>query len=130
MVQMLLINSDDNKSLMESVKQIDIKQVVYMSASAWDDITTTTVLNSSPTLLTNSGNQDQSTHEEQEVSFDSFVAQLDSDLAPENIDIWLGEDDIWLGEDANDPSYQLLTEDKIVKSVTEQAIDIDKEEEE
>ena len=129
-MQMLLINSDDNKSLMESVKQIDIKQVVYMSASAWDDITTTTVLNSSPTLLTNSGNQDQSTHEEQEVSFDSFVAQLDSDLAPENIDIWLGEDDIWLGEDANDPSYQLLTEDKIVKSVTEQAIDIDKEEEE
>ena len=92
-----------------------------MSASVWDDITTTTILNSWNPLLTHSSNQDQSTNGEQEVLLDSLAAQFDSNLVPEDIDIWLGED-------AN--GYQLYTEDEIVRSVTEQANDTDEEEEE
>ena len=126
MLQMLLIDNEDNStSLMDSVKQIDMKKVVYMSASAWNDITSSTISNSWHQLLRAGSSQDQSTidpHEEQ-ISCDSLAVQLDSNLTSEDIDTWLGED-------ANDPGYQLLTDDEIVQAVTEQASDTESDEDE
>ena len=95
-----------------------------MSASAWNDITSSTISNLWHQLLGVGSSQDQSTidpHEEQ-ISCDSLAVQFDSNLTSEDIDTWLGED-------ANDPRYQLLTDDEIVQAVTEQASDTDEDEE-
>ena len=103
----------DGRSIIQFVKQISMKDVVYMTAAAWEDIPSLT--------LTKSWNKLLRTESTAEVSVDSgdgsdevlqLAQQLDSNLETEDVNTWINVD-------SGDKGYQLLSDEDIVKQVTQ-----------
>ena len=115
MLRMLLIEDQEGKSMIDFVKSISIKDVVYMSAAAWDDIPVLTLAKSWQKLLGGAGqvhdtDEMTSSSEDQsdELTCEELIHRVDCSLSDDNIEKWISGD-------ANNPGYQLLTEEEIVQ---------------
>ena len=107
MLQKLLLQNQAAQSVIECIK----KDVVYMSAAAWDDIPAPTLTRSWNKLLasdkvTESDQQleDADAHEQ------STTNELDHNLSDEDITNWIKED-------SSNPGYLLLTDKEIIQQV-------------
>ena len=114
MLQKLLLQDQAGQSVIEGLKNINIKDVVYMSAAAWDDIPALTLTRSWNKLLasdkiTESDKQPEN-DDSQEQSVESLAKELDPNLSDEDIANWIKED-------SNDPGYQLFTDKEIIQQV-------------
>ena len=148
MLQKLLLEDEEGRSVVEFVKNINIKDVVYMLAAAWDDIPSTTLLkswnkllsfNSSPesssdtSASTPAHTDDQSSSPDEPepptppVSCKSLAQQLNLNLSNKDLSI---DVEAWLSDDNNDPGYQLLTDDEIIQQVRNEESDDDSNDEE
>lgn len=115
------------------VKTINIKDVIYMIADAWENVLSTTLCkswfkilgsnntpeNDTPESTTPSESQPDSS--DQTESCESLMQQLDSTLTSEDIADWLAVD-------SSDPGYQFSTDEEIIQQVS-QCKHPDKEEE-
>ena len=112
----LLIEEQEGKSMIEFLKSISIKDVVYMSAAAWEDISSHTLAKSWHMLLGGSsedGTEDRTgpyEAESSEPTCEELIHQVDSNLLDEDVQQWLGEV-------VNNPRYQLMSEEEILKQV-------------
>ena len=110
---------EEGRSITEFCKKINIKDVIYMSAAAWDI---------SPVTLTWSWRQKlgqidgdttalSTDHELDDTSVSSsceaLLRELDSNLDDSDISNWLNAD-------ADDQGYQLLSDSEIIQQVTSQ----------
>ena len=114
MLQKLLLQDQAGKPVIECIKNINIKDVVYMSAAAWDDTSALTLTRSWKKLLaseiaTESDQQPEDTDAREE-GVEALAKQLDHNLSDEDISNWMKED-------SNDPGYQLLTDEEIIQQV-------------
>ena len=129
MLQKLLLENQEGRSIVDCLKKIDLKSIVYMSAAAWDDIIVSTIANSWHRLLINSVHGDAASSSDPAGDHSmckALLSQLDSNLLHEDIDSWLKEDE-------NDPGYQLFSDDDIIHQITDHpdgTIDDEEEEEE
>ena len=106
------------RSIIEFCKKINIKDVVYMAAAAWDDVPALTLAKSWHKLIqindctTASSSTD---HIEDQTSDQSgcemLLHQLDSNLQDEDISKWINGD-------ADDQGYQLLSDEETIQQVT------------
>ena len=112
LLQKLLLEDQEGRSIIQFVEQINMKDV-YMTAAAWEDIPSLT--------LTKSRNKLLRTESTAEVSVDSgdgsdevlqLAQQLDSNLETEDVNIWINVD-------SGGKGYQLLSDEDIVKQVTQ-----------
>ena len=117
LLQRLLLEDQEGRSIIEFCKKINIKDVVYMAAAAWDDVLALTLAKSWRTLMqmgdctTASSSTD---HVEDQISDQSdcemLLHQLDSNLQDEDISNWVNGD-------ADDQGYQLLSDEEIIQQV-------------
>ena len=114
MLQKLLLQDQAGQSVIECIKSINIKDVVYMSAAAWDDIPALTLTRSWNKLLAS----DKATESDQQPEDADAHKQSVEALAKE-LDHNLSDEDIinWMKEDSSDPGYQLLTDKEIIQQV-------------
>ena len=114
MLQKLLLQDQAGQSVIECIKSINIKDVVYMSAAAWDDIPALTLTRSWNKLLAS----DKATESDQQPEDADAHKQSVEALAKE-LDHNLSDEDIinWMKEDSSDPGYQLLTDEEIIQQV-------------
>ena len=117
LLQKLLLEDQEGRSIIQFVKQINMKDVVYMTAAAWQDIPSLTLTKSWNKLLRTA-----------EVSVDSgdgsdevlqLAQQLDSNLETEDVNTWINVD-------SGDKGYELLSDEDIVKQVTQTKLMIKK----
>ena len=110
LLQKLLLEDQEGRSIIQFVKQINMKDVVYMTATAWEDIPSLTLTKSWNKLLRTA-----------EVSVDSgdgidevlqLAQQLDSNLETEDVNTWINVD-------SGAKGYELLSDEDIVKQVTQ-----------
>lgn len=118
LLQRLLLEDQEGRSIIEFCKRINIKDVVYMSAAAWDDIPTSTITKSWRKLLhvqIGESTTPSTDDVEDRVRSDceTLLCQLDSNLQDEDINNWLNVD-------TDDQGYQLLSDEEIVQQVTSQ----------
>ena len=126
MLRKLLLQDEEGQSVIEGIKGINMKDVVYMSASAWDDIPAVTLTRSWNKLLvsdkTAASNKETEDADSEEQSVESLAKELDHNLSDQEINEWLNED-------ANDPGYQIFTDEEIVQQVVgpsaEEVADLD-----
>ena len=129
LLQRLLLEDKEGRSIVQFVKQINMKDVVYMTATAWDDLLPLTFTRSWNKLLGGTSGQLSSSDEPKENDEVLELArQLDSNV--ENRDI-----DDWMDVDCRDEGYQMLSDEDIIRHVTEtdqatQENDDDEEEDE
>ena len=102
------------QSVIEDIKSINIKDVVYMSAAAWDDISALTLTTSWNKLLasnkTTESDQQPENADSQEQSVESLAKELDPNLSDEDITNRMKES-------LSDPGYQLFSDEKIIQQV-------------
>ena len=124
---------------MNFVKSINIKDVVYMSAAAWDDIPASTITKSWNKLLVDPSSQcddqsststDDQSHsasaspEDQSASLSLPGDQTSCEQLAEQLNANFTVDDgsidinAWLNEDSSDPGYQLYSDEEIIEQVT------------
>ena len=118
LLQKLLIEDQEGRSVIEFVKAINTKDVVFMTAQAWNDIPRLTLTRSWNKLLLVVESTDQSTSAENDqasatVECEDLARQLHSDLHNEDIREWMAGD-------SDDQGYQLLSDDDIIQHVTQQ----------
>ena len=130
MLQKILIEDEAGQSVIQCIKNINIKDVVYMSAAEWDDIPILTLARSWNKLLasekaTESDQTMEGMDTDHEESVEALAKKLDHNLSDEDIINWMQED-------SRDPGYQLLTDDEIIQQVTnpsaEESADMDDDE--
>ena len=130
-LQKILLEDEAGQFVIQCIKNIDIKDVVYMSAAAWDDIPALTLTRSWNKLLAREtvAESDQQpedmivdTHEE---SIEALAKKIDPSLSDEDITNWMQQD-------SSDPGYQLMSDDEIIQQVTdpspEEGADMDDDE--
>ena len=118
LLQRLLLEDQEGRSIIEFCKKIKIKDVVYMVAAAWDAVPALTLAKSWCKLMqmgdctTASSSTD---HVEDRISDQShcemLLHQLDSNLQDEDISNWVNGD-------ADDQGNQLLYDEEIIQQVT------------
>ena len=100
--------------MIEFLKSINIIDVVYMSAAAWEDISTLTLAKSWHKLLGGqNGTEDETSpceDQSSEPTCEELIRQVDNNLSDEDIEQWLGGD-------VNNPGYQLLSKEEIIQQV-------------
>ena len=93
-----------------------MKDVVYMAATAWEDIPSSTLAKSWNKLLRtgSTAEKSMSTTESEKDSDEvlKLAQQLDSSLQHEDVNAWVNVD-------SNDQGYQLLSDEDIIKQVTQ-----------
>ena len=113
LLQKLILEDREGRSIIEFVKKIDMKDVVYMAAAAWENVPPSTLVKSWKKLLRteNSAEQSTSTTESEKDSDEvlQLVQQLDSNIQ-------LNE---WVNVESNDQGYQLLSDEDIVRKVSQ-----------
>ena len=97
------------------VKKINIKDVVYRVAEAWDDIPSSTITKSWNMLLGNASpttpaSESQNESSDKADTCHALLQQLDSNLTS-------GEISEWISSDADDPGHQVLSDEDIVREV-------------
>lgn len=123
LLQKLLLEEEEGRSIIQFVKQINMKDVVYMTATAWEDLPPMTITKSWNKLL-QSGDTNSS---------ESSLSPVDSEAQDNNptnaevlelahqLDSNLEDEDVcdWMNIDSGDQGYQLLTDEEIVQQVTQ-----------
>ena len=119
LLQKLLLEDQEGRSIIQFVKQINMKDVVYMTASAWDDIPPLTLARSWNKLLRIDDSSEPSSSPEES---DPTIAEKQCEELAHQLDPSLQDEEIasWIYEDSDDQGYQLLTDDDIVQHVTQQ----------
>ena len=116
LLQKLLLEDREGRSIIEFVKKIDMKDVVYMAAAAWEDVPPSTLVKSWKKLLRteNSAEQSTSTTESEKDSDEvlQLAQQLDSNIQLEDVNEWVNVK-------SNDQGYQLLSDEDIVRKVSQ-----------
>lgn len=98
--------------MIDFVKKINVKDAVYMTAGAWDDIPSLTLSKSWLKLLgTGHGITETSDDNAEEQTCEELAKQLDNNLSDSDISDWIGADSC-------DPGYQVLTDLDIAEQVT------------
>ena len=117
MLQKLLLEDQDGRSIIEFVKKINMKDAVYMIAAAWDDLPPLTLTRSWNKLLAVVASTEQSSSVE---SDQACVAAECEDLAHQ-LDSGLQDEDIreWMDGDSDDHGYQLLTDEDIIQHISQ-----------
>lgn len=110
LLQKLLLEDQEGRSIIQFVKQINMKDVVYMTAAAWEDIPSLTLTKSWNKLLRTAEVPVDSGDGSDEVL--QLAQQLDSNLETEDVNTWINVD-------SGDKGYELLTDEDIVKQVTQ-----------
>lgn len=112
----------EDQEIIEFVKKITIKDAVYTSAAAWDEVPNTTLAKSWHHLLipidhdqTNDTTDDDVSPAAHSQECMGLLQQLDSNLTNED------------GLTSEDAGYQLLSDDDIINQVTGQQSDVDKD---
>lgn len=136
MLRKLLLEDQEGRSIVDFVKKIDIKQVVYMIASAWDDVSSLTIAKSWHNLLGSGDNcgenqpnvqstetSQASVQSDDQSTCEMLIHELDGNLTNEDVSSWLNSD-------SSDPGYQLLSDDEIIDSITTHIPDDDGSDEE
>jgi len=103
-----------------------MKDVVYMTAAAWEDISASTLQKSWNKLLhsaevASQASSADTTDIENENEVMELAQQLDGNLETEDVNGWMAVDN-------NDMGYQLLSDVDIIKEVAQMAEDEDDEE--
>ena len=110
LLQKLLLEDQEGRSIIQFVKQINMKDVVYMTAAAWEDIPSLTLTKSWNKLLRTAEVPVDSGDGSDEVL--QLAQQLDSNLETEDVNTWINVD-------SGDKGYELLSDEDIVKQVTQ-----------
>lgn len=120
MLQKLLLEDQEGRSIIQFVKQINMKDVVYMTAAAWDELPPLTLAKSWRKLLHTGDTNKQSSSAEPEESDPTSSEKQCKELACQ-LDASLQDEDIseWMNVDSDDQGYQLLSDDGIVQLVTQ-----------
>ena len=96
LLQKLVLEDQEGRSIIQFVKQINVKDVVYMTAAAWEDIPSLTLTKSWNKLLHTGNTAEQSTSmvdsggDSDEMLH--LVQQLDSNLETEDVITWINVD--------------------------------------
>lgn len=131
MLQKILLEDEASQSVIQYIKNINIKDVVYMGATAWDDIPALTLTRSWNKLL---GSEKATESDQQAEDMDVDAHDESIEALAKKLDLNLSDEDIanWMQEDSSDPGYQLMTDDEIIQQVTnpsaEEATDMDGDE--
>ena len=115
LLRKLLMADAEGLSMVAFVKTINIKDVVYMIADAWENLLASTLSKSWLNILGSScmlSPESEPETSNQDESCESLLQQVDDTLTPEEV-----ED--WLNVDLNDPGYQLATDDEIIQQVSQ-----------
>ena len=108
----LLLLDQEGDSMIAFVKKINVKDAIYMTAAAWDDIPSLTLSKSWLKLLgTGHGISETSDNSAQDQTCEELAKQLDTNLSDSDISDWIGTDSC-------DPGYQVLTDQEIIEQVT------------
>ena len=114
LLQKLLLEDKEGRSIIQFVKQINMKDVVYMTATAWNDLLPLTFTRSWSKLIGAGSTSEQLSSSDE--PNDDEVLKLAHQLDPsvENQDI-----DDWMDVDCNDEGYQMLSDEDIITCVTQ-----------
>ena len=112
LLRKLLLLDQEGDSMIDFVKKINVKDAIYMTADAWDDIPSLTLSKSWLKLL-GTGHRITETSDDnaEEQTCEELAKQLDNNLSDSDISDWIGADNC-------DPGYQVLTDQDIVEQVT------------
>ena len=112
LLQKLLLEDQEGKSIVQFVKQINMKDVV-MTATAWDDIPPPTLARSCNKLLHIGDWSEPSSSAEES---DSTIAEKQCEEHAHQLDPSLQDEDItnWIDGELDDQGYRLFTDDDIV----------------
>ena len=113
LLQRLLLEDEENRSIIDFVKLINIMDVVYMVAAAWDDLPSLTLAKSWRKLLSIESAQEseESVPLHTDEQCEDLAIQLDGNIQSEDVIEWMHGD-------SDDPGYQLLSDDDFVQLVT------------
>lgn len=113
-------DGSEKESIMDTLKKINIKSVIYNAAAAWDDVSNKTLQNSWKKLWPDIPiNEDLSEEDDNDgrggnreiremlVEIEGCESMEDQEIAD------------WLNVDQCDPGYQLLSEDEIVEEFSQ-----------
>ena len=111
-LQKLLLHDQEGYSMIEFIKKLNVKDAVYMSAEAWEDIPPLTLSKSWLKLL-GTGHRIRETSEEmvEGETCEELTIQLDSNLSDRDISDWVNAD-------SSDPGYALLSDQDIIQQLT------------
>ena len=111
LLRKLLLLDQEGDSMISFVKKINVKDVIYMTAKAWDDIPPLTLSKSWLKLLgTHHEISEVSDGNDQDQTCEDLARQLDSNLSDSDISEWIGADGF-------DPGYQILTDQDIIEQI-------------
>lgn len=114
LLRSLVMADEEGTSMFTFLKSVNIKDVVYRSAQAWDDVPSSTLVKSWCKLLQGNDRQHEEIEEiEDEVSpakFHPLFKRLKSDISNEEVMDWL--------QGTDDPGHQVLTDEDIVQLVS------------
>ena len=116
LLQKLLLEDREGRSIIEFVKKIDMKDVVYMAAAAWEDVPPSTLVKSWKKLLRTENSAEQSTSTTESEKDSDEVLQLDQQL---DSNIQLEDVNEWVNVESNNQGYQLLSDEDIVRKVSQ-----------
>ena len=113
LLQKLLLEDEEGRSIVEFVKQINMKDIVYMIAGAWEDISSSTLRKSWNKLLSSEESINPSTVSPNEGNDEvvELAKQLDSNLEMDDISEWMTIDNDHAG-------HQLLSDEEIISEVS------------
>ena len=116
LLQKLVLEDQEGRSIIQFVKQINMKDVVYMTAAAWEDIPSLALTKSWNKLLHTGNTAKQSTSMvdsgDNSDEMLHLAQELDSNLETEDVITWINVD-------SSDGGYQLLSDEDIIKQVTQ-----------
>ena len=106
--------------MVEFVKTVTLKDVVHMTALAWENVPATTLTKSWFKLLgsrsLSSADSTPSIEDSQEPTCEQLLHQVDATLSNDDVSEWLHFD-------SDDPGYQLLSDADIIQQVTQEEAD-------
>ena len=130
LLRKLIMADEEGLSMITFVKGINIKDVVYMIADAWNDVLSSTLCKSWFKLLGSNISKNPQTSDSNasdsadlSESCESIAKQLDSSLTSEDIAEWLAAD-------SEDPGYQYATDEEIIQQVLQGTISEESDSEE
>ena len=129
MLQKLLLQDQEGQSVIEGIKLSNMKDVVYTSAEAWNDIPAVTLTRSWNKPLasdkTASSDKEQNHADCQEQSVQSLAKELHHRHTDQDITMWINQA-------SSDPGYQLSTNEKLIQQTvgpsTEEETDMEDDE--
>ena len=112
----ILENGTSTLTVPEIVKKLTIKDAVYWSAQAWEEVTSLSLSRAWNKLIP----PDPLTPDESNEDAGAEIEGMFQQLGSEEGNSWQSPSE-WMSEDSGDPGYQLLTDNEIVAQVSGEA---------